>query len=91
MEHGLGSIAIFIYSHLMGFTLCSIEKLNFENIIFQHHQSLNSHSASWCNNENQLLNFTILMLLGNYDRVTIYKTSKERQPHHLAIKYQLKF
>ena len=38
---------------------------------------LNSHSAGWCNSENQLLNFDILMLLGDNYGVTVYKNSRE--------------
>ena len=60
MEHGLSSIAIFKYSHQIG-SPCSIEKVEFENIIFQHYQSLNSHNAGGCSSENRLLNFDILM------------------------------
>ena len=64
MEHGLGSIAIFKYSRQIG-SPCNIEKVKFENIIFQRYQSLNSHSAGGCSSENRLLNFDILMLLGD--------------------------
>ena len=61
MEHSLGSTAIFKYSRLIGFTLqTSIEKLKSENMIFQCYQSLNSHSAGGCSNENRLINFNIL-------------------------------
>ena len=76
MEHGLGSIAIFKYSCQIGFTLCSIEKVKFENINSQHYQSLNSHSAGGRSSENRLLNFDILMLLGDNYGVTIYKNSR---------------
>ena len=54
---------------------CSIEKVKFEKIIFQRYQSLNSHSAGGCSSENRLLNFDILMLLGDYYGVTIYNNS----------------
>ena len=55
---------------------CSTEKVKFENINFQHYQSLNSHSAGGRNNENRLLNFDILMLLGDNYGVNIYKNSR---------------
>ena len=91
MEHGLGSIAIIKYSRQIGVSPCSIEKVKFENINFQHYQSLNSHSAGGRSSENRLLNFDILMLLGDNYGVTIYKIAEELQPHLLAIKYRLRF
>ena len=87
MEYVLGSIAIFMYSHLIGRAACSIEKLKFENIIFQCYQSLNCHSAGGCSNQNRLLNFDILMLLGdNY-----LQNSQRTTANPLAIKYHLRF
>ena len=37
---------------------------------------MNSHSAGECSNQNQFLNFYILMLLGDNYGVTIYKNSR---------------
>ena len=54
---------------------CSIEKVKFENKIFQRYRSLNSHSAGRCSSENRFLIFDILMLLGDNYGVTIYKNS----------------
>ena len=53
-------------------------------------RSLNSHSAGGRSSENRLLNFDILMLLGDNYGVTIYKIAEELQPHLLAIKYRLR-
>ena len=52
---------------------------------------MNSHSAGRCSNQNLLLNFDILMLLGDNYGVTIYKNSQKLLPLPLAIKYQLRF
>ena len=46
-------------------------------MIFQCYQSLNSHSAGGCSSENWLLNFNILMLLGDNYGVNICNNSRE--------------
>ena len=71
---------------------CSTEKVKFEDIIYQRHQSLNSRSAGGCSSENRLLNFDILMLLDdNYGGNYLQKAAEELQPRPLAIKYRLRF
>ena len=67
----------FLYIVASWVSPCSIEKLKFENIIFQCYRLLNSHSASGCSNQNRLLDFDILMLLGDNYKIAIYKNSQK--------------
>ena len=51
---------------------------------------MNSHSAGGCGNQNRLINFDILMLLGHNYEVTIYRNSQRTTATPISNKVSVK-